>query len=386
MKKTILFISHDATRTGAPIMFLHFIKWIKENTEANIIILLKKGGVMKAEFEKLGPTYLYFKPYKKGLLGKIGKSFQSRNNSFRIKSRIKNAQIDLIYSNTITNGFLYEVLGELNKPVISHIHELERVIKNFSANNLEYIKKYTSHYIAASQAVKDNLVNNHQIEDSKISVCHEFIPTDKFTSDSSYNRQQIHHDLGIKHEDAFVVGGSGRFDLRKGADIFMHVLKQIAKRDASKKIYFMWVGAEHNGDMYNWLNDDAEKAGLSDRLIIIPPVDDPRKFFFSMDVFLMTSREDPFPLVCLESAAMGKPVICFERGGGMPEFVENDAGFVIPYFDVEAMADAILKLSTDQQLLLQLGESAALKVRNRHNVNKVAPELYEKVQNIINRS
>jgi glycosyltransferase involved in cell wall biosynthesis len=89
----------------------------------------------------------------------------------------------------------------------------------------------------------------------------------------------------------------------------------------------------------------------------------------------LPSREDPFPLVCLEAAAFEKPILCFENAGGMPEFVEEDAGFVVPYLDVEVMCQRVAQLHDDPQLLSQLGQVAANKVRNRHDVSQGGAEI-----------
>ncbi|MDH6063711.1 hypothetical protein, partial [Umezakia ovalisporum] len=40
--------------------------------------------------------------------------------------------------------------------------------------------------------------------------------------------------------------------------------------------------------------------------------------------------------VCLEAASLGKPILCFDKAGGEPEFVEDDCGFIVPYLDLDA--------------------------------------------------
>ena len=364
-------------------MFLHFINWIKEHTDTNIIILLKKGGPLVEEFQRIGPTFIYYGSRSSSVFSRFIDSYRSRMNTYKIRKALKKSSIDLIYSNTITNGYLYHVLKDIPAPIVTHVHELERVIKNFAANNLNYIKAHTTHYVAASGAVKDNLMANHNIDEGKISVVHEFIQTARFSQNNGVDKQAVLSELGIESPNPFIAGGAGRFVLRKGADIFIHVLKKLANYDLNREVYFLWVGAEPGKELYNWLLDDARKAGLNKNLKIIPPTGDPARYFSVMDVFLMTSREDPYPLVCLETAAMGKPIICFEDGGGMPEFVEDDSGAVVPYLDVDKMADSIKKMVEDPALLKKLSSNAATKVRQRHDVNKVAPKLFKKIEEII---
>lgn len=72
----------------------------------------------------------------------------------------------------------------------------------------------------------------------------------------------------------------------------------------------------------------------------------------------MISREDPYPLVNLEVAALAKPIICFRNSGGSQEFVENDAGFIVSYLDVEKMADKIIYLFNNQNIGIMLGQNA----------------------------
>ena len=57
--KKVLFISHDASRTGAPLVLLNFLKWFKVNTAIPFLVLLKIDGEMEPEFQELGPTFVW---------------------------------------------------------------------------------------------------------------------------------------------------------------------------------------------------------------------------------------------------------------------------------------------------------------------------------------
>jgi hypothetical protein len=47
----ILFVSHDATRSGAPIVLLHFLRWFKKNSNRPFAVLLQAGGELVDDFE-----------------------------------------------------------------------------------------------------------------------------------------------------------------------------------------------------------------------------------------------------------------------------------------------------------------------------------------------
>jgi len=100
-------------------------------------------------------------------------------------------------------------------------------------------------------------------------------------------------------------------------------------------------------------------------------------YYTLFDIFISVSREDPFPLVCMENAALAKPIICFEGSGGMPGFVQDDAGFVVPYLDVDTMADKIHELYQNKTLRQKLGENAKKKMLNNYSMEKSIESIIE---------
>ena len=76
------------------------------------------------------------------------------------------------------------------------------------------------------------------------------------------------------------------------------------------------------------------------------------------DLLALTSREDPYPLVVIEAALIGIPAVCFNRSGGMVEFIGEDAGTVVPEGSVEQFAEAIIELKTNPKLLQDKARNA----------------------------
>jgi hypothetical protein len=54
----LLFVLHEASRTGAPFTQLHLMRWIKHHTSHDVTLLLMWGGDLVPEFEKLGEVYV----------------------------------------------------------------------------------------------------------------------------------------------------------------------------------------------------------------------------------------------------------------------------------------------------------------------------------------
>ena len=53
--KKVLFIGHDASRTGAPLLLLHLMRWLKRNGAIQFEMLLLQGGPLEADYAALAP-------------------------------------------------------------------------------------------------------------------------------------------------------------------------------------------------------------------------------------------------------------------------------------------------------------------------------------------
>jgi len=358
----VLFISHDASRTGAPIILLNFLRWFKENASIPFEILLGRGGELEKDFSALAPTSVFYKDdqgpeiiHKYNILRRIIRRLGINDPASRIRRKLAGAGIGLIYSNTSTNGNILQALSFLDCPAISHIHELEYSLKERS-DKLDYVLKRTAHFIACSQAVKDNLISRYHISPDNISVIHGFI---SISDENAISTQHLlRRELKLP-EDTFIVGSAGTRHWRKGPDLFMQ-LAHCMRSKLNAPIHFVWLGGG---------------AKFDDYVHFLETKSNPLDYFAGFDLFALTSREDPYPIACLEAASLGKPILCFDKAGGEPEFVEKDCGFVVPSLDVDAMAERVIELYKNRGLLLQFGQNAAQKVRTRHKLEDNAPKI-----------
>lgn len=364
----ILFISHDASRTGAPIALLNIFKWIQENeNEIEFELILRRGGPLKEEFEKICKVYEFFPlEYQNNskILNRISAKtgFLKKRHSFylfKLRKELHPKNFDLIYSNTIVNTDVLEFLQPLNKKVITHVRELNSTIEHFGGKPLmEKLMSFTDFFIADSMSVKKNLVNEYNYSEGSVEVVLDHINI----NEANYRAQknEIRQELKIP-ATGFLIGACGGVDWRKGYDLFVN-LATILKYKADFPIYFIWIGRIHDDVGYQ-IEYDLKKLNLLEKVKFIGVQKEPDKYLSALDAFALMSREEPFGLVGLEAAQFEIPVLCFAEAGGMEEFVETDAGIKSPYLDLNDMAANILKLYHNPELVEKLGKHAAKKVR-----------------------
>ena len=389
-ERRVLFVSHEASRTGAPILLLRFLRWLRVNTNVDFEVVFRFGGELLGEFASLSPIW-HAEPYE-GRLARaqrrvarhLGLSSADDVAMRRMVGEISKRSFGLIYSNTLTNGRLVSRLAGLGCQVLTHVHELQWNIRQAGEENLRLVKSQTARYVACAEAVKSNLVERECIDADRIDVVHGFIEFRNIDAASmTQARDRVRCELGIP-KGAYVVGASGSTTWAKSPDLFVQLAHAVHRKRPGWPVHFVWVGGGRpQDDRLVELRLDAERAGV-DHMVHFPGSRaNATEYFCAFDLFALVSREDSYPLVCLEAASLAKPILCFDRAGGEAEFVETDCGFVVPYLEVDAMAERTLELLASAGLRHRMGERAKAKVCERHDVSVAAPQILDVIRSFL---
>ncbi|MFN3850044.1 MAG: glycosyltransferase family 4 protein [Spirosomataceae bacterium] len=367
LSKKILFISHDANRAGAQLMLLNFVQYFHAKGMQNSVLLLD-GGVLEEEFKKVANVIRF--PRKKisnfSLRERIKRKFNWSKDKDHdtFVEELKKEGFALIYANTIASSPAISELLFLQIPIVTHIHELEFSIQMYSSEaDRKTLFDNSAVIIACADAVGKNLQQNHNIQSEKLTTIHSFIENEVVLQ-----RIEAAHNAKIRQKynlpkDKCLVVSCGNAEWRKGSDLFIQVANFVKDTD----IHFVWVGIKHDGELYEMLQYDIQKMGVSSKIHLIEPTPDAVEIIKSSDIFALTSREDPFPLVMLEAALAEKPIVGFDNSGGCTEFVEQDAGFVVEYLDTQSFATTIKKLAQNELLRKEIGTQAKQKVLKNYN-------------------
>ncbi|MBI5020657.1 MAG: glycosyltransferase family 4 protein [Ignavibacteriales bacterium] len=360
-RKKILFISHDCSLTGAPRELLLIVKHLDKTKYEPIVVTGTDGPLRKyfAEHAEVFPQELFCRGVK---------YLRNIRGAFKRFSLIKQLKPDLVYCNTVMTSkwLLYAKLFDI--PTLIHVHELSNIFDTLSSFDRYLIHNYTDVAISASTAVRKYLLTVSALNPASIVVFHESIEIPETVLPRNSSIMAL---LRIE-ESTIIIGMIGRIAHVKGSDLFLDVAKIIKESlSPSLKVKFIIIGGTPHveGRFNEWLEDEIAESEIKDDFIITGSKENIDQYLSLVDIFVLPSREDPFPLVLLEAMAASKPIVAFAVGG-VPEAVGNQAGFLIEPLNVGAMTETIIKLINDPDLRKRMGAEARKRVDHDFNIER----------------
>lgn len=383
----MLFLGHGADRTGPPVFLANFQRWLAGQGHLPFATTLTRGGPLLAEYRQWGPvrvldprwTTLRVAQHGLARAGLGGPASGLR--AVRDRGSLRTwREAPFVYVNTASPATLRTLaLVPPTATVVAHVHELEVALRyQLAPAERTLLLERPRRFIAASQAVADNLVAAHGVAAARIEVHHEFVQP--ITPAGAAGGGPLRAAAGIDPE-AFVVVGSGMTEWRKGPDLFVALAAALRAR-TERPLAFLWVGGATSGPTWWPLDHEARHLGVEHVVRFLGTQDDPGAWFRLADAFALTSREDAFPLAALEAATAGVPVATFDTGGLVELVRDGDAGAVVPYPDVEGFADVLAGWAGDEAERRRRGDAAAAHTRAHHVTDVAAPDLLRALQDL----
>jgi glycosyltransferase involved in cell wall biosynthesis len=388
-KPQILFVSHMANWSGAPLILSEIIKEFKKKSTIPFRILLHEDGELAGQFKAEGKTYVWKKkpPNINRFFDRFLAPFIKLIQVFRGLSILFSIRgTTLVVFNTIANGHLHKKLLFLKCKYICYVHELEASIHILtSSNSLDVVLENTDFFLAGSGAVKKNLENTYKINDNNIKVL--------YSSIAEVSRQKCNYQPFIESfrqhnkipNTAVIIGVAASSEWRKGFDLFLPLVSVYFALFSESNAYFVWKGFSERKNHRFYDLYDYKKLNTNNRVLLIPHDKNSIEQIACFDIHLLLSREDPFPLVVLEAASFGIPTVSFLNAGGAPEFIEHDCGYSVPYGNLVIMAQKLNDLVQNPLLRMHFGQNAREKVKSRHSAGKATNELIGIIDEICNQ-
>ncbi|MBQ6894470.1 MAG: polysaccharide pyruvyl transferase CsaB [Clostridia bacterium] len=296
---------------------------------------------------------------------------------------ISEKNIELLHVHGARANFIAMFLKcRLSIPVVTTMHsdyllDFDEIFKRLVFTNLNILSlRRLDYFIAVSHSFRDMLINRNFRPNGIYTVYNGMdfskIPQ-SVTGREDYAKK---YNLSLDEKLCYV-GIAARFDVVKGVDVFIKAAAKAYEKNKNLRFLIAGTGAEEKN-----LKALAKKLGVEDVVKFLGFERDIYGFLNFININTLTSKCESFPYSMLEGAAMKKPMIA-SAVGGIPALVkEGETGFVFANGDFEAMAEKILELSGNKELINSMGEAICKKVNEEFSADVFARthmEIYSQI-------
>lgn len=359
MNGRILFITHQLSRTGAPIVLLDMIKLCKRE-RADIDVITMMDGELGEQLHNMGIDYKImerFYPEKERLL-----SEWSRYN--------------LVVANTIVTYEVIHVLNGSKIPVIWWLHEGRQYFEYF-ASVIPHFGTIGSniHTYAVSPYVKSVIKDIYKCD---VPMMHFAVYGYEGEADKHYARKR----------DVVKFLTAGTFSKIKGQDVLAAAIRMLPD-EYMKKAEFSFCGNEAAVDEEVYtsvceLEKDYNNVHMLHQLTRQQTI----SCMEDADCLIVPSRIEPLSAVAIEMMMTGGTVLCTDVCGIAYYVEDGENGYVTSSDDPQRLAESIIRVIDDYdnwEHIGKIGHQTYMKHFSREAVEPDIVRIVEKYMNLSKR-
>lgn len=187
--------------------------------------------------------------------------------------------------------------------------------------------------VAQTPEMKDEIIEYHGIEKQKIKVF--FNPIDSNEID-----EKIKNITNPFESDNINVVAAGRIMYQKGFDVLIKSFKSVVEQNSQFKLYI--IGQDGIGEMKNLLKI-VEKLELTQHIFFLGYQENPYRYFYFSDLYVLSSRWEGLPNTVLENLYLKKPVVSTRCIPFMSSLIqEGKNGLLVDVDDIVGLSNAVL--------------------------------------------
>lgn len=376
MSREVLVLAHGAERGGPTRLLVALLAWLRDHTDLQPTVGLLQGGELVGELQDLATVHLL-----QEVDGAPVEDLDRRRSRRDLRRQWRHLDgFDLTYVNTAWSGRALRYLPAPRRLLV-HVHELDLGFGHaLPALDRDRLLRDADRFVVGCGPVHELLVERYGVAPARVADVPYFLVEEPrgFPGGGRARRAA----LGIPAH-ARVVGTVAMADWRKAPDLLVEAAWHVDRLLPDQEVHHVWVGGPSPGGIdARPSRVDLEALGLAGRVHFVGAQQALWDWYRSFDVFALPSREDAFPLACLEAAAVGVPTVAFDTGG-IVDLVGEGRGRAVPFPRVDRFAGAVAELLADDRERERAGEAARERVRSHHDRDRRLAELVAEIDGLV---
>jgi glycosyltransferase involved in cell wall biosynthesis len=278
----------------------------------------------------------------------------------QVRARVREQRPELIHANSVRAGLVISAatLG-LGIPIVWHVHDLlpqhplSTCIRLFTL--LFPPVRVVVVANAAAERFKGKLLRQFP-KRVEFAVIYNAVEGAKLNSRST--SVAIRKELRVRNNDR-LIGIVGNLSPVKGQLELIRAFAKARKRIPNLALIVVGSALFNRGDGYQkQLSAEVRALGLDHCVRFLGQRNDVPAIMAALDLLVMNSRSEAFPLVALEGMAAGVPVLA-TAVGGLPELITHEKnGWLVQFGDEDKLVDGMVSLLDRCDLSAQLATHA----------------------------
>jgi glycosyltransferase involved in cell wall biosynthesis len=329
----VLLIGHEASWTGAPRALFELGRTLREHYQVRLYFVFLAGGGMLDTYRAVAPCLvLSDSPLS------MKRSIARLVRQFIALPGPKGAVV-----NTVLARRFLRPLAEEKVPSLCWIHDSVRSVREHREGKsvMAEIQKYASQMIYSSPANLEEARSSFGFAKTAARTIRYGMRVPDPTLRQAA-RLQLQARFGFEAGSPLILG-CGTIQRRKGTDLFVQAALQALHHGATKGPWpqFFWLGAEQDPALSEVVRCLRATDPMGFNIHFVGEDSDAAKYFAACDLFVLTSRDDPYPFVTLEAMSWARPVLAFAGATGQEELFDGMADQLVRPITAKAMGDKI---------------------------------------------
>jgi glycosyltransferase involved in cell wall biosynthesis len=238
--------------------------------------------------------------------------------------------------------------------------------------------KYCDLTTNVSQAAVDRYVGTRATPSDRIRFVRNGIDTSKFRPDAAI-RNRVRASLGLNNEICILA--VGRLERQKNTELMIRAFA--AAREGCPDSVLLLVGA---GSLEPMLRRLTAELKVEEHVRFLGLRDDVDDLMRAADVYANSSLYEGLPIVLLEAAASGVPIVATDVGG-TPEIVLNgNTGTLVPSENLGRFSDALRSLmSVPECERREIGERSREFIEATYGIENIVDQWEQLYWNVLER-
>jgi glycosyltransferase involved in cell wall biosynthesis len=287
----------------------------------------------------------------------------------RLAQLIREWKPDVVHSHMIHANLLARVLRPF-VPVPALVSTIHSIYEGGAIRMAAY--KLTNSLVdiitVVTQAAADRFIKEGIVPPQRLRVIPNGLDTARFRNVPAEARESLRRSLGLQSE--FVWIAVGRFEEAKDYPNMLHAFARI--HQGALRTVLLLVGRGTYRDDSETL---ARTLGIGKAVRFLGVRSDVPELMAAADGYLMSSAWEGMPVVLLEAASAGLPIVATSVGGNHEVVSDSESGFLVPPRDAEALAGAMLRLmALSAEDRLAMGERGSEHVQKHYGLERMVDQ------------